>query len=212
MRLRKIIKTLADAYPGAATELKYKTPFQLLVAVMLSAQCTDQRVNMITEKLFTRHHGPEDFAMLSEEGLASEIKSCGLYRSKSRHIIETSRIIMGRHGGQVPGNRLDLERLPGVGRKTASVVLSVIFNEPVMPVDTHVFRVSKRLGLTSGKNPVEVEHELLNLIAPEETGYLHHCLIAHGRKICTARKPRCCVCPLISLCPRKGFDHAHCPG
>lgn len=209
MHVNRIISALADTYPGASTELVYKTPFQLLIAVMLSAQCTDRRVNLITGKLFARYRGPEDFAMLNEEDLAAEIKSCGLFRNKSRHIIETSRILMARHGGRVPGNRADLESLPGVGRKTANVILSLTFNEPTMPVDTHVFRVSRRLGLATGKTPAEVELELLSIIPPEETGLLHHCLIAHGRRVCTARKPDCSACPLIKLCPRRGLDHAH---
>lgn len=203
MQLHSLLAILAETYPEAVTELKYSTPFQLLVAVILSAQCTDQRVNLITKELFARYQDPDDFAMLHESMLAEQIRSCGLFRTKSRHIIETSRILVSDYSGRVPSRREDLERLPGVGRKTANVVLNVAFSQPVMPVDTHVLRVSRRLGLATGKTPARVEQELLQLVPMEEVGPLHHRLITHGRRICTARNARCSSCPLINLCPGK---------
>lgn len=209
MQIHNILAILAETYPEANTELKYDTPYQLLVAVILSAQCTDQRVNLITKDLFARYPGPEDFAMLQESTLAAQIRSCGLFRTKSRHIIETSRLLIKDYNGQVPAKRVDLERLPGVGRKTANVVLNVAFNQPTMPVDTHVFRVSRRLGLAAGKTPARVEQELLLLVPPEEVGPLHHRLITHGRRICTARNARCGSCPLTNLCPERGSNNEH---
>lgn len=212
MQLHSILAILAETYPEAVTELKYDTTFQLLVAVILSAQCTDQRVNLITKDLFTLYPGPEDFAVLQESTLAAQIMSCGLFRTKSRHIIKTSQILIKDYRGQVPANRVDLERLPGVGRKTANVMLNIAFNQPAMPVDTHVFRVSRRLGLATGKNPAQVEQELLQLVPPEEVGPLHHRLITHGRQVCTARNALCGNCPLINLCPRRGINDEHRPG
>lgn len=212
MQLQRILTILAETYPNAVTELEYDTTFQLLVAVILSAQCTDQRVNLTTKDLFALYPGPKNFAELQESTLATQIRSCGLFRTKSRHIIETSRLLIKDYNGQVPANRDDLERLPGVGRKTANVVLNVAFNQPAMPVDTHVFRVSRRLGLATGKTPAQVEQELLRLVPPEEVGPLHHRLITHGRQVCTARNALCGNCPLLNLCPRRGINDEHRPG
>ncbi|MFZ5595432.1 MAG: endonuclease III [Bacillota bacterium] len=200
---QKIINTLVTLYPGAKTELSYGSTFQLLVAVMLSAQSTDKQVNKITAELFKRFSAPADFAALEPDRLAEYIKGCGLYRNKSKNIVGTSRILVERYGSQVPGSREILESLPGVGRKTANVVLNIAFGQPVMPVDTHVFRVSRRLGLSSGKTPLEVERDLERTISPEMTGVIHHCLILHGRNICRARSPRCAECALREPCPGK---------
>jgi endonuclease-3 len=199
-RTGKILAALAGLYPGAGTALRYGSPFQLLVAVMLSAQCTDKQVNIITSELFKKYSKPEDFAGLDWEELSARIKGCGLYRSKSRNIVNTSRILVEKHGSQVPGRREDLEALPGVGRKTANVVLNIAFDRPVMPVDTHVFRVSRRLGLSSGRTPAAVENDLISIIPPDQMGSLHHCLILHGRTVCRARRPRCGGCALAGLC------------
>lgn len=200
-KVPEILDRLAGMYPDAGTELEYGDTFQLLVAVMLSAQCTDRQVNRITAGLFERFGRPEDFAALDWEELARHIKGCGLYRNKSRNIVNTSRILVEKYGSRVPELREALEALPGVGRKTANVVLNVAFNKPVMPVDTHVFRVSGRLGLSSGKTPAAVEKDLMEVIPPERLGNLHHCLILHGRRVCRARGPRCGECPLSDLCP-----------
>ena len=199
-RKNRIIELLAGLYPGARTDLQYNSTFQLLVAVMLSAQCTDRQVNKITGKLFEKYSVPEDFARLEEEELALEIKGVGLYRNKSRNIVKASRLLVDNHHSQVPQNRAELEALPGVGRKTANVVLNVAFNAPVMPVDTHVFRVSHRLGLSAGKTPEAVEKNLTNLIPPDLMGVMHHCLILHGRRVCRARSPLCRECRLAEQC------------
>jgi len=204
-RKNRIIELLAGLYPGARTDLQYNSTFQLLVAVMLSAQCTDRQVNKITGKLFEKYSVPEDFARLEEEELALEIKGVGLYRNKSRNIVKASRLLVDNHHSQVPQNRAELEALPGVGRKTANVVLNVAFNAPVMPVDTHVFRVSHRLGLSAGKTPEAVEKNLTNLIPPDLMGVMHHCLILHGRRVCRARSPLCGECRLAELCPSQGL-------
>lgn len=200
-RRREVLERLDRLYPGARTALRYGSTFQLLVAVMLSAQCTDRQVNKITGELFKKYSRPEDFAGLEWEDLAREIKGCGLYRNKSRNIVSASRILVERYGAQVPGHREALESLPGVGRKTASVVLSVAFDRPVMPVDTHVFRTSRRLGLSAGKTPSAVEKDLLLVVPRDLMGKMHHCLIFHGREVCRARNPLCGKCGLSDLCP-----------
>lgn len=200
---KRIIDLLSGLYPGASTELIFASTFQLLVAVMLSAQCTDRQVNKVTGRLFQKYSVPEDFARLEEEELAGEIKGVGLYRNKSRNIVRTSRLLVENHNSRVPQSRVDLEALPGVGRKTANVVLNVAYSAPVMPVDTHVFRVSRRLGLSAGKTPGAVEKDLTALIPAELMGAMHHSLILHGRRICRARSPLCGDCPLADLCPGK---------
>lgn len=201
-----VLEKLSGLYPGASTQLEYGSTFQLLVAVMLSAQCTDRQVNKITAGLFKKYGEPEDFAALDWEELAEEIKGCGLYRNKSRNIVSASRILVERHGSRVPPDREALEALPGVGRKTANVVMNVAFGMPVMPVDTHVFRVSRRLGLSAGKTPAFVEKDLEKIVPPEMTGIIHHCLIKHGREVCRARNPWCSRCGLIGYCPESGAD------
>lgn len=199
-----IVNRLSGLYPGAGTALQYGSVFQLLVAVILSAQCTDKQVNRITSGLFKKYPAAEDFAGLEWEELAREIKGCGLYKNKSRNIINTSRILVEKYGSRVPADREDLESLPGVGRKTANVVLNVAFNRPVMPVDTHVFRVARRLGLSRGKTPLAVEKDLTGIVPPEKMGIMHHCLILHGRQVCRARNPLCGRCVLNDLCPSAG--------
>ncbi|HBV96681.1 MAG: endonuclease III [Peptococcaceae bacterium BICA1-7] len=202
---RRIIELLSGLYPGASTDLRFGSTFQLLVAVMLSAQCTDRQVNKVTEKLFQIYSSPEDFAGLKEEELAREIKGVGLYRNKSKNIVKASRLLVENHHSEVPKTRDELESLPGVGRKTANVVLNVAFSAPVMPVDTHVFRVSHRLGLSAGKTPEAVEKDLTALISADLMGVMHHCLIFHGRRVCRARSPLCGECSLAELCPSKGL-------
>jgi endonuclease-3 len=196
----KILSRLEMAYPEAGTALNFKTPFELLVAVILSAQCTDQQVNRITEPLFAKYNTPGEFAALAPEELAEEIKGCGLYRNKSRYIVEASRLILTRHGGRVPETRKELEALPGVGKKTAGVVLGVAFGGSALPVDTHVFRVARRLGLTEAKEPARVEEDLSKFIPPYKRISAHHWFIAHGRTTCRARKPACGDCCLRELC------------
>jgi endonuclease-3 len=187
-------------YPGAGTALKYATPFELLVAVILSAQCTDQQVNRITGPLFMKYSTPGDFAALTPEELAEDIKGCGLYQNKSRYIVEASRQIIARYDGRVPETRSELETLPGVGRKTAGVILGVAFGGSALPVDTHVFRVARRLGLSGAKEPARVEDDLSKFIPPQHRMAAHHWLIAHGRTTCKARKPVCGSCGLRELC------------
>lgn len=196
----RILETLAYSYPDAGTALHFETPFELMVAAILSAQCTDRQVNRITADLFKKYNTPQDFAALTPEELAEEIKGCGLYRNKSKYIVEASRELIKRHGGLVPGTREELEALPGVGRKTAGVVLGVVYGVDALPVDTHVYRVARRLGLSEAKDPARVEEELLEAILPQQGMAAHHRLIAHGREICSARKPACGSCCLKDLC------------
>jgi len=196
----RIMEILAEKYPEAGTALNFRTPFELLVAAILSAQCTDRQVNRITAGLFKKYNTPQEFAALSPEELAGEIKGCGLHRVKSRHIIEASRELVKRHGGLVPQDRKALEALPGVGRKTAGVVLGVAFGGCELPVDTHVYRVARRLGLSEAKRPEEVEEELAGLIPPPQRMAAHHRLIAHGRQVCSARKPACHRCCVKDFC------------
>lgn len=208
-RVEQIFTRLAEAYPNATTDLTFSSPFELLVAVVLSAQSTDAQVNKITERLFQKFHTPKDFAELTPEELAEHIKGCGLFRNKSKFLVETSRIIVEKYKGKVPENREQLEKLPGVGRKTANVVLGVAFGQNTFPVDTHVHRLAHRLGLASGKNPEQTERELCALIPPELWQAAHHQIIQHGRKVCDARKPRCGECTLRDLCPEGGKKGEH---
>lgn len=194
------MELLAQGYPNAGTSLIFKTPFELLVAAILSAQCTDKQVNRITARLFEKYNTPHDFAALTPEELGEEIKGCGLYRNKSKFIVESSREIIKVHGGRVPMTRGELEALPGVGRKTAGVVIGVAYGGSALPVDTHVFRVARRLGLSAARDPVKVEADLAACILPEQRMPFHHRLIAHGREICTARKPACHQCCLKDYC------------
>lgn len=199
-RAEKIINTLSTYYPHAKCGLEHENPFQLLIATILSAQCTDKRVNLITRNLFEKYRTPADFAKLSPEQLAEEIRGCGLHRNKSRAITETCRILLEKYNGKVPQQRKELESLPGVGRKTAGVVLGVGFGQPTIPVDTHVHRVAYRLGLASGKKPETTEQELMQCIPQHLWQPAHHLFIAHGRELCAARRPSCSKCPLSALC------------
>jgi endonuclease-3 len=197
----QIFSRLRQANPNPTTELEYGTPFELLVAVVLSAQATDKSVNLATRKLFPAT--PEKFLGLGVKGLESHIKSIGLYRTKAKNVVALSKIILEEHGGVVPADREALERLPGVGRKTANVVLNTAFGQPTVAVDTHIFRVANRTGLAPGKDPLEVEQKLLKFTPPEFLKNAHHWLILHGRYVCLARKPGCPQCLIRDLCEFK---------
>ena len=200
----EIFRRLHEDNPEPKTELAYSTPFELLVAVTLSAQATDVSVNKATAKLFPVANTPEAIYALGVEGLSEYIKTIGLYNSKAKNVIEACRILIEKHGSQVPDNREDLEALPGVGRKTANVVLNTAFRQPAMAVDTHIFRVSNRTGIAPGKNVLEVEKKLLKFVPKEFLLDAHHWLILHGRYVCQARKPRCGACRIEDLCEYKG--------
>lgn len=193
-------RRLRDANPQPTTELEYASPFQLLVAVVLSAQATDKGVNIATRKLFAAAPTPEAMVSLGEAGIVEYIKTIGLFRNKAKNTLALSHQLLERHGGQVPNNREALEALPGVGRKTANVVLNTIFGEPTMAVDTHIFRLANRTGLAPGKDVLEVEKRLLRRIPKEYMRDAHHWLILHGRYVCVARKPRCGECIIHDLC------------
>jgi endonuclease III len=196
----RIFERLRAANPSPTTELVYRTPFELLVAVILSAQATDKGVNKATERLFAVADTPEAILALGEEGLKAHIRTIGLFNSKARNILKTCAILVAEHDGQVPRERKALESLPGVGRKTANVVLNTAFGEPTMAVDTHIFRVANRTGLATGKTPLAVEQALLRHIPKAFLKDAHHWLILHGRYVCIARKPRCAECPIADLC------------
>lgn len=199
----EIFRRLHDDDPNPTTELAYSTPFELLIAVILSAQATDVGVNKATARLYPVANTPEAIYALGVDGLSEYIKTIGLYNSKARNVIETCRILIEKHGSQVPDNREDLEALPGVGRKTANVVLNTAFRQPTMAVDTHIFRVSNRTGIAPGKNVLEVEKKLLKFVPKEFLLDAHHWLILHGRYVCVARKPRCGACRIEDLCEYK---------
>jgi endonuclease-3 len=192
--------TLQAANPMPVTELEYTSVFELLAAVLLSAQATDVGVNKATRRLFPVAGTPQKILDLGLAGLESHIKTIGLFRSKARHLMATCQILVDQYGGQVPGTREELEALPGVGRKTANVVLNVAFGQPTMAVDTHIFRLGNRTGLAPGKTPLEVEHQLLKRIPAKYLIDAHHWLILHGRYICQARKPLCHQCGVASVC------------
>ena len=192
--------TLKAANPEPQSELEYTSVFELLAAVLLSAQATDVSVNKATRRLFVVANTPGKMLALGEQGLAEHIRTIGLYRSKARHLIETCRILVERHGGVVPRTREALEALPGVGRKTANVVLNVAFGEPTLAVDTHVFRVANRTGLAPGKDPLAVEQALLARVPAAYLADAHHWLILHGRYVCLARSPRCPQCRVATWC------------
>ncbi len=200
----EVFRRLRDANPHPTTELEYASPFQLLVAVVLSAQSTDKGVNIATRRLFALAPTPEAMMDLGEAGIAEQIKTIGLYRNKAKNTALLSRLLVERHGGEVPNDRAALEALPGVGRKTANVVLNTIFGEPTMAVDTHIFRLANRTGLAPGKDVVEVEKRLLRRIPKEYLRDAHHWLILHGRYVCVARKPKCDECSIRDLCLFKG--------
>ena len=197
---REIFARLQAANPTPTTELEYETPFQLLIAVLLSAQATDKSVNLATRKFFPEHGTPEKMLALGVDGLSDYIRTIGLYRTKAKNAIETCRLLLAHHQGQVPDDRESLEALPGVGRKTANVVLNTAFGQPTIAVDTHIFRVSNRTGIAPGKNVLEVEHKLEKFVPREFAQDAHHWLILHGRYICVARKPRCPSCGISDLC------------
>lgn len=199
----EIFRRLHEDNPDPKTELAYTTPFELLIAVILSAQATDVSVNKATARLYPVANTPEAIHALGVEGLSEYIKTIGLYNSKAKNVIETCRILMEKHGSQVPDNREDLEALPGVGRKTANVVLNTAFRQPVMAVDTHIFRVSNRTGIAPGKTVLEVEKKLVKFVPKDYLLDAHHWLILHGRYVCVARKPRCGACRIEDLCEYK---------
>lgn len=200
-KAEKVFAILARVYPHAHCELQFKTPFQLLVATILSAQSTDEQVNKLTQVLFAKCPTVEAMAELSLAELEEHIKGVGLFRNKAKHIAATCQLLLQEHNGEVPQTREELMRLPGVGRKTANVVLANAFGIPAFAVDTHVLRVSHRLGLANGSTPDQVEAELTALLPEEQWLNAHHWLIWHGRRQCFARRPHCDTCPLAALCP-----------
>jgi endonuclease-3 len=197
---REIFTRFKSANPHPTTELEYNSPFELLIAVVLSAQATDKSVNLATRKLFPKANTPEKILELGETGLREIIKSIGLYKTKAKNILATCSMLIEQYGGSVPRTREQLEKLPGVGRKTANVVLNTAFGEPTMAVDTHIFRVANRTGIARGKTVLEVELKLLKCIPGEFRHDAHHWLILHGRYICVARKPKCAICLINDLC------------
>jgi endonuclease-3 len=197
---RAIFERLRAANPHPRSELGHRTPFELLVAVVLSAQATDKGVNKATAKLFPIASTPSAIVALGVDGLIPYVQSIGLFRNKAKHIVALSEILLREHGGEVPADREALEKLPGVGRKTANVVLNVAFGQPTIAVDTHIFRVANRMGLAPGKNPDEVERRLVKFVPDEFKQHAHHWLILHGRYVCVARKPNCGACTLRDLC------------
>ena len=196
----EILKRLRETYPDAKPALQYKTPFELLVAVILSAQCTDKRVNEVTKNLFARCNTPEQMAEMPREELVSYIYSCGFYNNKSKNLLAAAREIVEKYGGQVPSDFDALRKLPGVGQKTANVVWSVAFGGDAIAVDTHVFRVSNRLGLAHASTVEKTEEDLKRNIPKEDWSKAHHWLIYHGRQICASQRPKCGICPLSDLC------------
>jgi len=205
---RTLFERLRSANPHPTTELAYTTPFELLVSVVLSAQATDKSVNAATEKLYRDANTPQAILDLGEQGLIAHIKTIGLYRSKAKHIIETCRLLIEHHGGEVPQSREALEALPGVGRKTANVILNTAFGQPTIAVDTHIFRVANRTGLAPGEDVREVEDKLVKLVPGEFLKDAHHWLILHGRYVCKARKPDCPECVIRDVCGYKGKTKA----
>lgn len=196
-----VLSILENEYKGAKTALSYASPFELLIAVILSAQCTDERVNIITARLFPRLNTPEKMGKLTQQELEAEIRDCGLYHAKAKNILATCHMLVERFGGVIPGDIKTLMELPGVGKKTANVVASIVYNVPAIAVDTHVFRVAHRLGLAEGKDPLATEQELQQAIPISKWSDAHHWLIWHGRKVCKARKPLCDGCVVALYCP-----------
>ena len=198
--VNEILDKLEKQYPDAKCELEYTTPFELLIATILSAQCTDVRVNIVTREMFKKYNTPQDFSKLSEEDIIKEIKTCGLYKSKANKIKATSEMICRDYNGEVPDSLEELIKLPGVGRKTADVVLSNAFNPDAIAVDTHVFRVANRIGIVKTKTPEKTEFALMEVIPKNRWSHSHHLFIFHGRRICKARKPECENCPIKQDC------------
>jgi len=207
-RVAELYGRLRAANPEPRSELAYGSPYQLLVAVVLSAQATDRSVNLATAKLFPLAGTPAAMLALGEARLAEAIRTIGLYRTKAKNVMALTRLLVERHGGEVPADREALEALPGVGRKTANVVLNVAFGEPTIAVDTHIFRVANRTGLAPGKDPLAVELKLLKVTPTEFRRHAHHWLILHGRYVCLARKPRCPDCAIRDLCAFRGKTRA----
>ena len=204
----EIFARLARANPAPATELRYRNPFELLVAVVLSAQATDRSVNLATPRLFAVADTPQKMLALGTEGLVPYIQTIGLFRSKAKHLIEACRFLVERHGGTVPAERAALEALPGVGRKTANVILNTAFGQPTIAVDTHILRVANRTGLAPGRTPRAVEERLLKVVPEPYRRHAHHWLILHGRYVCRARKPDCPHCPISDLCEYRAKTRA----
>lgn len=202
-KVTEIFQRLQERDPEPKTELEYHNAFTLLVAVVLSAQATDKGVNKATPELFAAADTPEKMVALGEDKIREYVKTIGLFKTKAKNVFLLSKMLVENYGSEVPDIREELEKLPGVGRKTANVVLNVYFNQPTMAVDTHIFRVSNRIGLTKAKNPLETETQLLKRIPKEFLQHAHHWLILHGRYICMARKPRCTICPINDLCEFK---------
>jgi endonuclease-3 len=200
----EIFRRLRAQNPNPRSELEYRTPFELLVAVVLSAQATDKSVNAATATLFKKANTPQAFAALGEAGLIPYIRMIGLFRTKAKNLIKLSRMLVSEHHGKVPADREALMKLPGVGRKSANVVLNVAFGQPTIAVDTHIFRVANRTGIAPGRDPEEVEAKLLKFTPEEFRHNAHHWLILHGRYICQARKPRCPECVIVDLCEFRG--------
>ena len=196
----EFFRRMREINPHPRSDLEYASPFELLVAVILSAQATDKSVNRATDKLFAVANTPQSILALGEEKLIAHIQSIGLFRTKAKNVIATCKMLIAQHGGAVPHSREALEALPGVGRKTANVVLNVAFSEPTMAVDTHIFRISNRMGLASGKDVVAVEQKLLKVVPREFGMHAHHWLILHGRYTCIARKPKCGQCAVFDIC------------
>jgi endonuclease-3 len=204
-RARRIDRALAERYPDAHCELDFRSPLELLVATVLSAQTTDVRVNLTTPALFARYPTAADYASADPDELEEILRPTGFFRAKARAVTGLGRALVDRHGGQVPARMVDLVALPGVGRKTANVVLGNAFGVPGLPVDTHVLRVARRLGLSGSQDPVAVERELCAVIPPREWTMFSHRVIAHGRRACHARRPACGACPIRALCPSAGI-------
>jgi endonuclease III len=199
----EFFRRLQSENPEPRSELEYRTPFELLVAVVLSAQATDKSVNIATAKLFPKANTPQAIYKLGEAKLTEYIKTIGLFRTKAKNVIALCKLLIEKHDGEVPQTREELEELPGVGRKTANVVLNVAFGQPTMAVDTHIFRLGNRTGLAPGKDVLEVEQKLLKRVPAEFMQHAHHWLILHGRYVCIARKPRCAACVVSDLCGYK---------
>ncbi len=197
---REALRILSELYPNPRPELNFSSPYELLIAVMLSAQCTDRQVNKVTAELFRVANTPEEMLTLGEDRLFGLIHSCGFFRMKGKHILETSRILAEKYGGEVPADRDALTELPGVGRKTANVVVSNAFRIPAIAVDTHVFRVSNRIGLAEAKTVEKTEEQLMAHIPREDWTDAHHWIIFHGRRVCAAQRPRCAECALNRIC------------
>jgi endonuclease III len=196
----EFFRRMREINPHPKSELEYSSAFELLVAVILSAQATDKSVNTATKKLFAVARTPEAILALGEEALIHYIRTIGLFRTKAKNVVAMCKLLIEKHGGKVPDSRAALEALPGVGRKTANVVLNVAFGQPTMAVDTHIFRISNRMGLAPGKDVVAVEEKLMKVVPKEFVDHAHHWLILHGRYTCVARKPKCGACPVYDIC------------